>query len=609
MRRLCTTFLILSFWLILPARAQDYAPQCQRLEANLPVYPTVLQLEKAVGQQWPASGVSRWAETVRTQSLAGTHIQLQQVYEGIPLWGAGLKLNLDKTGRVVSAWVNPYVQELKHPFPVHTDVVPPAALLHTLTVSGHAPLYEVAPWYCFQPQDSSWHAVWAISTVREPGTGDSWLRLYDAHSGRLIHSQSRALHLTRDTLAHALVFYPNPITTARTSYGAHPNYTDNNDQTNDSLDAQRRAVKLQQVTYDEDTQLFLLEGPFVRIVNVGGPAVIPAASAVDSFYFHRGQTGFEDVNAYYHIDTVQRYVQHMGYTNLFNSSLQVDAHGSTADNSNFVPAGEESYIRMGTGGVDDAEDAGVIVHEYGHALSHAASPNTLTGTERLGIEEGNADYICASYARRLDEYGWDRLFNWDGHNPFWPGRSATFDQTYSQVMGKSFVNNYELAQVWASALMQVWTAHGAAKTDKLVLQALYMTASNMTLPQGVQNLLDADTLLFGGELSTHLYMAFCAYQVLDPATCARYASRETVQEGFPGRIYPVPAATRLHFRASQPLPPGTAYKILDTRGALLEQGALQSWHSWDIAHWPKGLYLLQIQHNGNLSTQRFLLAQ
>ncbi|MEZ4916786.1 MAG: hypothetical protein R2836_07345 [Chitinophagales bacterium] len=54
--------------------------------------------------------------------------------------------------------------------------------------------------------------------------------------------------------------------------------------------------------------------------------------------------------------------------------ISVDTHGNNgADNSFFSPATPLRLI-FGEGGVDDAEDADVIIHEYGHAISHFAAP-------------------------------------------------------------------------------------------------------------------------------------------------------------------------------------------------------------------------------------------
>lgn len=604
----CATAVVL--FLPTAAVAQWVIPPNVRVQVQLPQPASVLQVEKALAQALPQAVGSQWAETYTVQSPYGSHTQYVQTVVGIPLWGAGLKVNRNRDGKVVSVWANAFpTQLLQLPLPAHTPEVPAAAMLHSLQASGHAPLYEVTPWYVLQLPDTQWRAVWALSTVQEPGTADSWLRVYDAHTGALLHSQSRALHVARDTTAYGLVYYPNPITTARTTYGAFPEYTDNDDQTNDSLDARRVAVVLRQVTFDETTQRFQLQGPHVRLVVLSKRDSIPFQNTTEFYHFNRSQRAFEATNVYYHIDTVQRYVQALGFDNLANYPLQVDAHAFSSDNSDFVPAGVDSYIRMGIGGVDDAEDAEVVVHEYGHALSHAASPNTLVGTERRGIEEGNADYLCTSYARRLSpDYGWERIFEWDGHNPFWAGRSATFNQSYNQVMNKSFVNIYELAQVWVSALMQVWSVHGAAATDPVVFQALYMTQNNLTFPQGVQNLLDADTLVHGGLLSPELYRAFCDYDVLDAATCVRYVRRDPALVQLPGTLYPNPATTQICYQADRPLAPTASYRIVDSAGRVWAQGALHSQHCWHTAQWPSGLYLIQIQHNAEFSSQRFVLA-
>ena len=48
-------------------------------------------------------------------------------------------------------------------------------------------------------------------------------------------------------------------------------------------------------------------------------------------------------------------------------------------------------IRLGKGGVDDAEDAEVILHEYGHAI-HFAQEFAFASNEAGAISEGFGDY-------------------------------------------------------------------------------------------------------------------------------------------------------------------------------------------------------------------------
>ena len=60
------------------------------------------------------------------------------------------------------------------------------------------------------------------------------------------------------------------------------------------------------------------------------------------------------------------------------------------DNS-FATDHPKNELRFGKGGVDDAEDAEVILHEYGHALHFAQG--FVFGSARAGaISEGFADY-------------------------------------------------------------------------------------------------------------------------------------------------------------------------------------------------------------------------
>ena len=44
----------------------------------------------------------------------------------------------------------------------------------------------------------------------------------------------------------------------------------------------------------------------------------------------------------------------------------MNVNGTTADNSFYSPT--TKALTFGTGGVDDAEDAGIIAHEYGHSI-------------------------------------------------------------------------------------------------------------------------------------------------------------------------------------------------------------------------------------------------
>ena len=143
--------------------------------------------------------------------------------------------------------------------------------------------------------------------------------------------------------------------------------------------------------------------------------------AASSLVFDREADGFEDVQVYFHVDRTQRYVQSLGYTGsraVAAYPIEADAHSAGGtDNSFFLPSttrAGEGTLHFGEGGTDDAEDADLIVHEYGHAILEWIAPGTFGGSitsEARALSEGFGDYwaYSAHAAQRLAS----------GRDPFW----------------------------------------------------------------------------------------------------------------------------------------------------------------------------------------------
>lgn len=136
----------------------------------------------------------------------------------------------------------------------------------------------------------------------------------------------------------------------------------------------------------------------------------------------------------YHISQQQEYIKSLGFKNIVDYQIHIDCHGlNQADNSSFSPYSVPPSIAFGQGGVDDAEDADVIIHEFTHAIMQSTSPDTYSGNERESMEEAYGDYMAASYSELYSGYHNDYVYNWDGHNEYWPGRVVTSDLTYPEV--------------------------------------------------------------------------------------------------------------------------------------------------------------------------------
>jgi hypothetical protein len=245
-------------------------------------------------------------------------------------------------------------------------------------------------------------------------------------------------------------------------------------------------------TFETGSNNFYTENDLVIIDDFDAPNILPVSGPTADFYFNRSESGFEDVNALYHITAFHDHIASLGYDTLMDVGVTVDTHGMQgADNSAFNRNGGSPTLDFGTGGVDDAEDADVIVHEYSHGLSWSANANDNFNTPRSGLDEGLADYFAMSYSRALSPFGWEKIFSWDGHNEFWGGRIANTGATYPNG-----ANIYATGEIWNSAMSAIWTDLGQIVTDKLMLEAMHFFTNTTNLSEAAVYVLQSDTLLF-----------------------------------------------------------------------------------------------------------------
>ncbi len=327
----------------------------------------------------------------------------------------------------------------------------------------------------------------------------------------------------KDTTIHAFAFKPDPLTSGAYTYGGL--YSNHNDSNFNWLDAEQKTVTIN-TQFDTSNQLFLLQNRYAKIVDFELPSLAPVTSANSNFFYNRSQSGFEDCNTLYHVDNFRNIINPLGYITLFDSQLHIDAHGQFGnDNSVFNRNGGNATLSLGTGGVNDAEDADVIIHEYSHGLSWSANNNTVMTNERNGLDEGLADYFCTSYSRQLNATNWTQVFSWDGHNEFWAGRTANLIQDYSPTFSGSY---YTLGEIWNTAMSRIETSIGATKANSIMLEALYYFTNNTTLPEAAMYVLHADSLLFGGADAVEICTGFKSNKIIT-TQCGAIAT-STVQK-------------------------------------------------------------------------------
>jgi hypothetical protein len=280
--------------------------------------------------------------------------------------------------------------------------------------------------------------------------------------------------------------------------------------------------------------LYSLKGAYAWMKNFDIPTNVPPTSPDGVFSYHRFDNGFEEVMAYYTIDRNQEYIQSLGFSDINNRPQEVDAHGLfNFDVSAYLaePVGA-GYIEYGDGGVDDAEDADIILHEYGHAIQDNSVPGVYLGradngygNETRAMSEGFGDYWAASsgydssIARGFPpEYvgEWDAKGYAGGPQDYL--RVVNSDKTYPADMAD---NKYADAEIWSATLWDIFLDLGKETTDRIVLYSHFLVPPEPDFADGAQALIDADALLHPVELAPGDPIVGAYYNTI----CARVSGR------------------------------------------------------------------------------------
>jgi len=426
------------------------------------------------------------------RSPKALHLLFVQTYMGRKVMRGSVKVNVRTNGQVLSIY--------DHTFAIPTDVdtlFPPHEAYHT-GLMAHYEHRENGQLHHYTLEETFFFDGKTLLPAIRLEVVEQTDRHYEMvlnNGVRVIYQNDlityHAAPAPQDSLVTLWVFSPDPLTSAQQQYTAP--YVDQEDQDVGVLNAER--VPRQAIaTFDNGT--FTLRNSAVEILEFSPPTTTVTSQASNTFNYTRAQDGFEDCNAFYHITRMRDHVHGLGFTDLMDYAIHVDAHAlSGSDNSNFNAGHNPPRLSFGEGGVDDAEDADVVVHEYGHAIMHSAAPGTNTGTERRAMDEAIGDYFAASYSRNESNFRWADVFTWDGHNEYWAGRSTISTDHYPEDLQQ---NIYTDADIWSATLMQIWGDIGRNATDAIMLQAAYSFTSGMTMPQAAQAFLQADTLLFDG---------------------------------------------------------------------------------------------------------------
>ena len=436
-------------------------------------------------------------------SPSGSHLRFDQTVDGVPVYRAEVVVKVNKYGQVSSVQNN-LVPNLKVGTKPTLDAAQALAIAKGVVNPTGRMLMDPRADLNIVVSRTGPRLAWLVQMPVEAPMGD-WLVFVDADNGQVFGAEDRMRYVD----GTGRVFDPDPMTKMNDS-----TYLDNNDaDTSVPFPAAYDIVPLRGITLTGG--VYSLSGPYVQLIDDEAPTQAPVtAAAPDSFRFQRSAQGFEDVMCYFHLDNSQRYIQSLGFVNINNRVQPVDSHGlSGADNSHYVPS--TGHLAFGEGGIDDAEDADVIWHEYGHSIQDNIVPGFGGGQEgQMG--EGFGDYWAGSYSiSRNPTFQINRVFTWDGNGETWSGRPLI--NTALHYPADCCGEVHASGTLWCSATTDCLHRLGRAVMDAIVLDHHFALGTTATMADAANQIIQSDIDLFGGAHVSTLVDRFAFWGMVDPA--------------------------------------------------------------------------------------------
>ena len=346
-------------WVETPGTTDPYAFKGQVLTQDGEEVHAIIQFLNSVFPELIDSRSTLELATFK-ESPIGTHYQFHQKFRNRRVFGSEVKVNLRK-GRIISTTIASLVDTRS--WSDNVLVSNPELSEGMEEVIFFDGLLAQTAW-TFEDQDPANNKF------------DRVIKLADGNVLR----KDEALHnegAEGDTTAMVYVYNPDPLTSYEMVYGG--GIKNFGDKDTDSL-TKARELHILEVKYENDT--FWLENDHARVF--GGLNFKVPFSLTDTFDYTRSQNAFEYVNSIFHVTQYKKYLASVGgFDDLLDYQLRINARAFLDDNSSFKRSSNSGgkgvlyfgYSSASLEHVDDAEDADVIIHELGHALSYSANEN------------------------------------------------------------------------------------------------------------------------------------------------------------------------------------------------------------------------------------------
>ncbi len=297
------------------------------------------------------------------------------------------------------------------------------------------------------------------------------------------------------------VFFPNPVASLQDQ-----SLTDQKDADYPVLQPAYRLVVLTNL----DGSGFL-RGDWANVLSETGK---PAFSNDNTFLYNRHDNEFEQVMAYYWVTEAQKYIQSLGFGSVLapinkeSQDIRINQYG--IDNS--YSWDKKDVLRFGKGGVDDAEDAEVILHEYGHAMMDSQmKPFGFGGSVEAGsVGEGFGDYWAVTVSNVIAPTPDPAcVADWDSTSYIRtvPHCLRRVDQDLHYPVDLTGAVHHD-GMIWSRALWDIRNALEHVKADTLILEGIFGFAPDTTMPAAAKATVSAAERLYGKGTARVVYAAF-----------------------------------------------------------------------------------------------------
>ncbi|RME47507.1 MAG: hypothetical protein D6795_13970 [Deltaproteobacteria bacterium] len=412
----------------------------------------------------------------RSMGLSGVHLRFRQHYRGIPVEGSWVGVHLDRRGAVIQAESFLY-RGIEAPLTPRVSQRRAMAIAERfLGIELRRPEAKGSVRLVIVPGIED-HLAWRVSIPALDPLGD-WIVYVDARDATILDHEN----LLVTAQGYGFVFNENPVASSGGEI-----YPDDNDS--------RLSVPFRE--YFLVTLLGLdgsgyLRGEYVDTVTPNN-ATPDIFSPLNIFPFTRGNFAFEDVMAYYHIDTIQRYIQSLGFLDIRNRPTKVNTHIRVINNAFYSP--ENDALGFGMRGIDFAEDGDVILHEYGHAIQNDQVPGWGKLPEGGAMGEGFGDFLGCAFFDNPYEGEWVAS-DFSNYNQTRPPyfRNLENDKTTADMVCEV----HDDGEIWSGGLWEIRKELGTERTLSLVLESHFLLTPQANFADGVTALVQTDERLYDG---------------------------------------------------------------------------------------------------------------